>query len=542
MAAFRTLKPVANRLEVVDDAGVTWIRDAYNSNQFGFRAALEVAADLPASRRILVTPGVIELGAEQHPVNRALSREAAAVCDMTLVVSETNRQAFVEGHRDAGREDRLVVVPEPDGRVPLAARAAARGRRGHPRERSARSLRADGGAVLARAAAEEGVVSGTPSRIRPTIAVMFGGRSLEHDVSVVSGLQILHALDPERFAPMPIYIDQQTRWWVGDALWHNASFKGGSPDRSRLIEVTLSSGFGSSKLVPVDLTTIMTGTGSRISGVELTGGGTIPVDCFVPVLHGTYGEDGCVQGALELGGCAYVGCGVMASAIGMNKRATKIMAQHADVPVVRWLSTRAFRARSRTRVAHRLSRPGRRQLRLAGHRQAVQPRIECRRVGGGQRRRVDRGHPARLRVRRRGARRAVHQEPARDQRGCRRSRRTGGLDHRDAGDQPGHATDLCEKIPAPGTQEHRVAGNGRCAARARPAASCRRRCVPTPSATRRQSSRRSAARVSAYRLPDRHRHRTISSSTRSTRCPARWRSTCGRPRRTTGRLPTCSPV
>jgi UDP-N-acetylmuramoyl-tripeptide--D-alanyl-D-alanine ligase len=110
VASFRTLKPVSNRLEVVEDAGVTWIRDAYNSNQFGFRAALEVAADLPASRRFLVTPGVIELGAEQASVNRALSREAAAVCDRTVVVSDTNRAAFVDGHRDAGRDDRLVTV------------------------------------------------------------------------------------------------------------------------------------------------------------------------------------------------------------------------------------------------------------------------------------------------------------------------------------------------------------------------------------------------------------------------------------------------
>ena len=178
---------------------------------------------------------------------------------------------------------------------------------------------------------------GTPV-VRPTIAVMFGGRSLEHDVSVVSGLQILHALDPGRFAPMPIYIDQQTRWWVGDDLWHNDAFKGGGPDRSRLIEVTLSSGFGTSRLVPVDPTTVLPGMASRVTGVLRAAGGTIPVDCFVPVLHGTYGEDGCVQGALELGGCAYVGCGVMASAVGMNKRATKIMAQHAGVPVVPWLS------------------------------------------------------------------------------------------------------------------------------------------------------------------------------------------------------------
>lgn len=110
VASFRTLQPVSNRLEMAEDAGVTWLRDAYNSNQYGFRAALEVAADLPASRRFIVTPGVIELGHEQFNVNKALSRDAAAICDNTIVVSETNRAAFVDGHREAGREERLVTV------------------------------------------------------------------------------------------------------------------------------------------------------------------------------------------------------------------------------------------------------------------------------------------------------------------------------------------------------------------------------------------------------------------------------------------------
>ena len=111
VAAIATLRPVSNRLEVVEDSGITWIRDAYNSNQTGFRAALEVAAALPAARRFLATPGVIELGPEQFAVNRALAREAAAVCDMALVVADTNREAFVAGYRDAGHEDRLMPVP-----------------------------------------------------------------------------------------------------------------------------------------------------------------------------------------------------------------------------------------------------------------------------------------------------------------------------------------------------------------------------------------------------------------------------------------------
>jgi len=110
VAAMRTLKPVSNRLEVVEERGITWIRDAYNSNQYGFRAALEVIGALPVARRFLATPGVIEMGAQQFDVNRALSKEAAAVCDQTIVVAETNRAAFVAGHKDAGREDRLVTV------------------------------------------------------------------------------------------------------------------------------------------------------------------------------------------------------------------------------------------------------------------------------------------------------------------------------------------------------------------------------------------------------------------------------------------------
>jgi len=110
VAAMRTLKPVSNRLEVVEERGVTWIRDAYNSNQIGFRAALEVVAAMPAARRFLATPGVIELGPLQFEVNRALSREASLVCDNTLIVADTNREAFIAGHRDAGREARLVTV------------------------------------------------------------------------------------------------------------------------------------------------------------------------------------------------------------------------------------------------------------------------------------------------------------------------------------------------------------------------------------------------------------------------------------------------
>jgi D-alanine-D-alanine ligase len=174
-------------------------------------------------------------------------------------------------------------------------------------------------------------------RRRRTVGVLFGGRSLEHDVSVVSGLQILHALDPAAFSPLPIYIDQANRWWIApdsDDLWSKERFKSGGPDTSRLTEVTLSSGFGTSTLVPARGPDAAAAAGRTLHPSR----GAVPVDVFLPVLHGTYGEDGCLQGMLEYFGCAYVGCGVLASAIGMNKRVTKVVAQHGGVPVVPWVS------------------------------------------------------------------------------------------------------------------------------------------------------------------------------------------------------------
>ncbi len=202
------------------------------------------------------------------------------------------------------------------------------------------------------------------------VAVLFGGRSLEHDVSIVSGLQVAHALDPERCAALPVYIDQSLRWWIGDDLWHTESFKGGGPDRSRLTEVALAPGFGVSSLLPVDAP----GALQRAA---------VHVDVFLPVLHGTFGEDGSIQGLLELGGCAYVGCGIAASAIGMNKRLTKVLAMHASVPVVPWVSCERAVLDQGSAWMRELPVKVAAGFRLAGHREAVQSRVERRRVNGG---------------------------------------------------------------------------------------------------------------------------------------------------------------
>ena len=103
------LEPVEHRLQLIEGAGgVTVIDDAYNSNSDGAAAALEVLQALPARRRVVVTPGIIELGALQEQANEDFGRRAAAVADTLVVVAKTNRDALVRGAEDDSA--RVLVV------------------------------------------------------------------------------------------------------------------------------------------------------------------------------------------------------------------------------------------------------------------------------------------------------------------------------------------------------------------------------------------------------------------------------------------------
>ncbi len=110
-AAVANLEPFDNRLEVKKVGGFLQINDAYNSNPDGFRAALDVLRDLPAGKRILVSPGMIELGSEQAGENSKIGEYAAKICDLIIVVGLTNREAIVEGLRRGGfPEEKLKLV------------------------------------------------------------------------------------------------------------------------------------------------------------------------------------------------------------------------------------------------------------------------------------------------------------------------------------------------------------------------------------------------------------------------------------------------
>lgn len=171
------------------------------------------------------------------------------------------------------------------------------------------------------------------------VGVAFGGRSVEHDVSIITGLQALAVLE-ERHRPIPIYIARSGRWFTGDALKDLAIYQqgngegGGDPDSE---EITFDLHAG--RL----LRTSQGGSllrGRRAAG---RGGQSIELDAVVLATHGTQGEDGCLQGALELAQLPYVGPPVGAAAAAMDKVMTKALLAQAGLPALPHLALRRER-------------------------------------------------------------------------------------------------------------------------------------------------------------------------------------------------------
>jgi D-alanine-D-alanine ligase len=145
------------------------------------------------------------------------------------------------------------------------------------------------------------------------VIILFGGRSAEHEISILSARNVLGALDRQRFDPVLIGIDRAGRW-------HRES------------ERTLAAATGDPRALALDPAAP---TVSIEQGLVAGSLGTVADDVVVfPVLHGTFGEDGTVQGLLELGDVAYVGAGVLGSAIGMDKDVAKRLLRDAGIPVV----------------------------------------------------------------------------------------------------------------------------------------------------------------------------------------------------------------
>ena len=144
------------------------------------------------------------------------------------------------------------------------------------------------------------------------LGVIFGSRTCEHEVSIISGVQLARAADREKYDVWPIYIAKDGRWYTGEKLLDIHTYTPFDPYAKGLTRVTL------------DLTA---GSGALISYEQEKGlfaKGVVPVtvtnlDCVIPVMHGLHGEDGTLQGMLELANLPYTSTGVAGSAIGMDK-------------------------------------------------------------------------------------------------------------------------------------------------------------------------------------------------------------------------------
>ena len=151
---------------------------------------------------------------------------------------------------------------------------------------------------------------------RLRVGVLFGGRSGEHEVSLASAASVIRGLDSDKYEAVPIGITKEGHWLVGAGAQKMLPevLKGGQ-------RVMMAADPTDAALIPLD----RSGGGQRL-------------DVVFPVMHGTYGEDGTIQGLLELAGVPFVGAGVLGSAIGMDKDVAKRLCQAAKIPVVPWVT------------------------------------------------------------------------------------------------------------------------------------------------------------------------------------------------------------
>lgn len=175
------------------------------------------------------------------------------------------------------------------------------------------------------------------------VGVIFGGRSGEHDVSLRSARAVMAALDPARYEVVPVGITREGRWLTGgDPLTQLESGSELARLEGRAAEVQ--------RATDTRLTTSGTATPPIFAGGQESGLGAGPLDVVFPVLHGPRGEDGTVQGLLELADIPYVGAGVLASAVAMDKALTKVVLAQAGIPQAPWI-TLLVRDWSRDRAA-----------------------------------------------------------------------------------------------------------------------------------------------------------------------------------------------
>src|SRR5579872_4140561 len=161
------------------------------------------------------------------------------------------------------------------------------------------------------------------------VAVLFGGRSAEHEVSLQSAANVIQFLDPSRFNVVPIGIDKQGNWFLDNDIFTKSLAHKNVPQLQDHSTWFTPEWVGKSIEKP--------------SEKSLTAASGQAFDVIFPVVHGTTCEDGSLQGLLELANLPYVGCGVLASAIGMDKDVAKRLIQNAGIPTAPYVAIKKDR-------------------------------------------------------------------------------------------------------------------------------------------------------------------------------------------------------
>ena len=157
--------------------------------------------------------------------------------------------------------------------------------------------------------------------MKTRVGVFFGGRSVEHEISVLTALQAMHAFDSEKFEIIPIYISKEGLWYTGEALMTVANYKDMNALKKVCEKVYMKPIYGDYNLYRFK---------KPFFGKDVV----TTLDVVIPALHGTNGEDGVFQGLLETIGIPFAGCNTLSAAIGMDKIVMKMVLEHCNIPIV----------------------------------------------------------------------------------------------------------------------------------------------------------------------------------------------------------------
>ena len=175
--------------------------------------------------------------------------------------------------------------------------------------------------------------------MKTKVGVFFGGRSVEHEISVISAIQAINAFDSNKFEVIPVYITKQGKWLTGPSLLDLSNYKDMKGLESKCEEVYMKPMYGDYNLYRNNL------KGGLFSKKDPV---VSELHIAIPVLHGSHGEDGMFQGVMETIGIPFVGCDTLSSANGMDKITMKMILRESGIPVVdyvwfndrEWLSSR----------------------------------------------------------------------------------------------------------------------------------------------------------------------------------------------------------